>query len=448
MFQRFFLFSILLLLTPVLLVANSEATPLIERLKSSTGVAKADLLNEISLVFRKTDRYASLDYARQAFELSVIENYMPGKALAKKNEGICWFFMGNNDSAALCYQQALGSFKTINDKKGISACYNNLGLIAQETGKYDDALRLYQLSIDMDIERGDISGAADTKGNLVDIYIYQGNSKKALSLSNEIISECSNNRDKDCVMRSLINRAAMYDNLLKFDAAIIDLKYAIALARELGDSYAEAMALSNLGLAIWHKGNPEEALKILNNVLDMSSETNDGYDVLNTLWIMSEIYSSQKEYARSNEILLSVLKRYEEMGYKRQAAKVLTSLGRNLTELNEIDKAMGYFEKSLEITLELDAPFELLENYRNLAHVQAILHNFDAADSLQDLFAKTHMRIFNSDSTQNNHGLISGNEDRINTNASSTIKWSIALSLIAVLGILSVIAYRGKRGED
>jgi tetratricopeptide (TPR) repeat protein len=447
MHHRFLLFLFLLLLLPVLLVANNEAAPLIKRLSSVTGVAKVDLLNEISVAFRRTDRYASLDYARQAFELSVTENYSPGKALAKKNEGICWFFMGNNDSAVLCYQQALESFKKINDKQGISACYNNLGLIAQETGKYDDALRLYQLSIDMDIERGDISGAADTKGNLVDIYIYQGNSKKALSLSNEIISECSNNRDTDCVMRSLINRAAIYDNLLKFDAAIIDLKYAIALARELGDSYAEAMALSNFGLATWHKGNPEEALKILNNVLDISTETNDGYDVLNTLWIMSEIYSSQKEYARSNEILLGIIKRYEEMDNKRQVAKVLTSLGRNLTELNEIDKAMGYFEKSLEITVELDAPFELLENYRNLAHVQAILHNFDAADSLQDLFAQTHMKIFNSDSIQNNHGFNSGNEYPSATTVSNTSDWIIALSLIAVLGILSVIAYRGKREE-
>jgi tetratricopeptide (TPR) repeat protein len=445
MLHRFILFLFLILLLPVLADANNEAAPLIKRLNSASGIAKADLLNEISVAFRRTDRYASLDYARQAFELSVTENYMKGKALAKKNEGICWFFIGSNDSAALCYQQALESFKIINDKQGISACYNNMGLIAQETGKYNDALRLYKLSIDMDIELGDISGAAATKRNLVDIYIYQGNSKKALSLSNEIISECSNNQDKDCVMRSLINRAAIYDNLLKYDAAIIDLKYAIALARELEDSYAEAMALSNLGLAIWHKGNPEEALKILNNVLDISTETNDGYDVLNTLWIMSEIYSSQKEYARSNEILLGVLKRYEEMGYKRQAAKVLTSLGRNLTELNEIDKAMGYFEKSLEITVELDAPFELLENYRNLAHVQAILHNFDAADSLQDLFAQTHMKIFNSDSIHANHGLNSGNEDLINTTVSSKINWIIALLLIVVLGILSVIAYRGKR---
>lgn len=445
MFHRFIIFFSLLLLAPVLLAANSEADPLIKQLNSASGIAKADLLNEISVAFRRTDRYASLEYARQAFELSTTENYMKGKALAKKNEGICWFFIGSNDSAALCYQQALESFKSINDKQGISACYNNLGLIAQETGKYDDALRLYQKSIDMDVERGDAMGAADTKGNLVDIYIYQGNSKKALNLTNQIISECSNLRDKDCVMRTLINRAAIYDNLLKYDAAIIDLKYAIALARELGDSYAEAMALSNFGLVTWHNGNSEEALKILNNVLDMSTETNDDYDVLNTLWIMSEIYSSQKEYARSNEILLGILKRYEEMDNKRQAAKVLTSLGRNLTELNEIDKAMGYFEKSLEITVELDAPFELLENYRNLAHVQAILHNFDAADSLQDLFAQTHMKIFNSVSIQNNRGLNSGNEDQVNNTVSSTMKWIIALLLIVVLGILSVIAYKGKR---
>jgi len=447
MLRRFILFLFLLLLPPVLLVANNEAEPLIKRLNSVTGVAKANLLNEISVAFRNTDRYASLNYARLAFELSMKENYLPGKALAKKNEGICWFFIGNNDSAALCYQQALDVYKSIGDTKGMSACYNNLGLIAQETGRYDDALRLYQLSIDMDIKLGDAIGVATTKRNLVDIYIYRGNSKKALSLSNEIISECSLNEDKEGVMRALINRAAIYNNLSNFDASIIDLKKAVALARELEDSYAEAMAMSNYGLAIWQKGDVEEALKILNHVLDISDENSDNVDVLNTLWLISEIYSSQKEFAKSNEILLGVLKRYEELGNKRQSARVLTSLGRNLAELNEIDKAMGYFEKSLEITLELDAPFELLENYRNLAHIQAILHNFDAADSLQNLFAQTHMLIFNSDSTHVSNESNSVNENRGANASSTTSNWIIAFSLFAILVLLSVYAFKGKRDE-
>ena len=138
------LFVFFIIQSHLVMLAQDANAPLIERMQSSKGNGKIDLLNELSVQFRKTNRYTALDYARQAHTLSCANNYLPGKALAKKNEGICWFFIGNNDSALLCYKQALADYTTIGDKKGMSACYNNLGLISQETGKYDEALKYIQ----------------------------------------------------------------------------------------------------------------------------------------------------------------------------------------------------------------------------------------------------------------------------------------------------------------
>jgi hypothetical protein len=72
--------------------------PLFEKMQIAKGNEKIDLLNEIAVVYRKTDRFMSLDFSRKAYELSVENNYLPGKAFAKKNEGVCWFFIGNSDS--------------------------------------------------------------------------------------------------------------------------------------------------------------------------------------------------------------------------------------------------------------------------------------------------------------------------------------------------------------
>ncbi len=431
-----------LLMFPFMMVAQDEAAPLIEKLPQAKGNEKVDILNEISVVYRKSDRYGALDYARQAYSVASRINYLPGKALAKKNEGICWFFVGNNDSATICYTESLDIFTLLKDQKGMSACYNNLGLIAQETGKYDEALRLYELSINIDTSLGDISGATTTKRNVVDINIYKGNLKLALSLSDEILIECKNQSDKEGVMRALINRAAIYDNLKQFNDAISDQKEAIAIAKDLKDSYAEAMALSNYGLVTWHKGNDDDALKILNNVLEISSDANQGYEILNTLWILSEIYASKKEYSRSNEKFIELLKRYEEMDNKRQVAKVLTSLGRNLMETNEIDKAFGYLYKSLEITTELDAPFEKLENYRNLAHANAVLHKFKLADSLQDLYAQTYSSLYNADSIV---AFRDSEVSKVNAHFAKTSvlsDWITAFASLIVMILLSVIAYR------
>ncbi|MEI6749056.1 MAG: tetratricopeptide repeat protein [Bacteroidota bacterium] len=390
----------------------------------------------------------SLDYARQAYKLSLESKYLPGKALAKKNEGVIWFFIGKNDSAALCYKQALGIFTSIGDEKGESACYNNLGLIAQETGKYDEALTYYQSSIDIDHKSGDEIGVATTKGNIADIFMYQGKTKKALVITGECIEIFKRHENKIGLMSSYSTRASEYDYLVMYDKAILDYIEALKIAIDLNDTYQEIVTNSNIGVVYWHYGKPKIAMKYLNKALEMSDEVDDAYNIDNTLKTIAQIYTSQKEYIKANEILIKVLKRVEGIDNKRQVADIMTSMGRNLIELNEIDKALGYLNESLRITKKLDTPYELLENYRNLAYAYAILHEFKTADSIQDCFAQTYSVILSSDSASEIVGQSIVNQDDNLSDKSSIGKinnWIIAFLLFTIISIASVYAYLDKK---
>jgi len=434
----------MILLNPMLLCAQDEALVLIQKLQKAKGNEKVDLLNEISAVYRKSDRDKSMEYAKQAFKLAVANKYLAGEALAKKNEGVCWFFIGNNDSAKICYSQSLFTFTKIGDKKGMSACYNNIGLIAQGTGKYDEAVKYYELSIELDHQLGDELGVAATKGNLVAINIFRGNSKAALKLSNEILLISRSHSDNNGIMNTLLNRASIYDNMDLTDNAVADLEEAIKIAKKLKDKYIESLALSNLGFVTWHKGKPQEALKILNQVLEMADQSEEEYEVLNALWIMSDIYASRKEYVKSNEILQKILKKYEEIDDSRQEARVLTSLGRNLIELNEVDKGLGYLTQSLEISIELDALTEKLENYRNMSHAYAILHDLKSADSLQDSFADLYSDLFKNDSTSAIQEVLPINDNKNSQNISNFNRWVIAFLLFTFIVLLSIFGFNKK----
>lgn len=448
MFRNKIILFILILFYPVLLKAQDEAAPLIEKMQKANGIEKVDLMNEISVVYRKTDRYKSLDYARLASDFSDDINYLSGKALAKKNEGVCWFFIGSTDSAILCYSEALGLFSKTGDEKGMSACYNNLGLISQETGKYDEALKFYHRSITIDTKLKDEIGVAITKENMADIYIYRGELKKALGLTNECIRIYTRQNYKPGLLASYTNRGAEFAYLKQFENSIRDFTEALNLAIELKDKYQEIMANSNLGYTYWSMNKPEIAMKYLNIALAMSDENDDAFNIDKTLSTMAEIFTSEKEYAKSIEILQKILKRNEDTQNIRQASAVMTSIGRNLVELNEIDKAIGYLKKSLQITVKINARHELLENYRNLAHANAILHNFSTADSLQDLFAETYMELYNSDSITKNRKEEMREGARYTSISSGTTDWIIAYSMMAIVMILSVIAYRGNRKRD
>ncbi len=126
----------------------------------------------------------------------------------------------------------------------------------------------------------------------------------------------------------------------------------------------------------------------------------------------------------------------------------MTAIGRNLIELNEIDKALGYLNKSLEITVGLKTPLESLENYRNLAYASAILHNFKAADSLQDIFAETYTEIYNSDSIAGNRNVKMKMEEGTPSPVTDINKWIIAFLLFIAILMMSVIAFRSKLRDN
>jgi tetratricopeptide (TPR) repeat protein len=431
----------------LVLVAQDKTGPLIERMQRTQGTGQIDIINELSAEYRKTDRFKALKYARQAYKLSVGCDYKAGLALARKNEGICWFFIGNNDSAEICYNEALEVYTQTGDKKGMSACFNNLGLIAQETGSYDDAIKQYERSMDMDQKLGDEIGMALTMGNIADIYMYQGKAKKALILTNKCIETYTRRDYKPGLLSSFASRASEFDYLMRYDESLRDFNMALKIAREIDDRYQEVSLTGNIGVVFWHKGAPDTALSYLNKSLSMSDENDDGYNIDNTLETIAQIFASQKQFARSNGILFDLLKRSEKTGNKRKSAVIMTSIARNLIELNEIDKATGYLTKSLEIATGLKAPYEMLESYRNLSYANAILHNFKAADSLQDLFARTYCSLVKSDSVEDikNRNPIPG--ERIIPKASNVSNWILTLLLFALILMLSVFAY-GKKGKE
>lgn len=414
---------------------------LIEKMKRANGNTKIDLLNEIAIEYRKTDRYQSIEYARQAFRLSESFKYLPGKALALKSEGICWFFIGNNDSAFSCYSQALDVYKQIADLKGVSACYNNMGLISQETGKYDEAMKLYRLSIEMDRKLGDSIGVATTLQNIADILIYRGEIKKAMTTTRQALQIYTDQSDKPGILASYSNLGAEYDYLGQFQEAIRNYEKTLNLARELKDRYQEIMVMGNIGIAYWHWQKSDSALKYLTIALEMSDENDEGYNIYTILKTMADIYSSQKQYVKSNEILQSILNKNLEVDNRRYVAVIMTSIGKNLIELNEVDKAIGYLDKSLELSTAIDAKFEMLDNYRLLIYAKSILRNFREADSFQNLHTNLHMYLKQADSLP---GPVSRNTEKAETSADAPIvtDWIMAILMLVLVLVFGVFAFR------
>ena len=111
----------------------------------------------------------------------------------------------------------------MHDRRSIALSLNNLGLVYQDSGRFDAALEAFQEALQIRREIGDAPGMAQTLNNLGTIHQDNDEHGKASARWNE----------------------------------------ALEYARRVGDRMREAVILTNLGESSYRQGKPEEAISVL-----------------------------------------------------------------------------------------------------------------------------------------------------------------------------------------
>jgi tetratricopeptide (TPR) repeat protein len=96
--------------------------------------------------------------------------------------GILAQVTGDYTEARRLYQESLKIKQELGDKSGVSASLGQLGMLAQATGDYTEARRLYQECLKIDQELGDKSSIAITLAQTALLEENEGNLDKALEL--------------------------------------------------------------------------------------------------------------------------------------------------------------------------------------------------------------------------------------------------------------------------
>lgn len=88
--------------------------------------------------------------------------------------------MGNNSDALYYYGRALNIFSSIDDKSGVSACYNNMGLVYRTIGNFSEALKNHYASLKIKEAIGDRNGIALSYNNIGVVLNAQKNYAEAI----------------------------------------------------------------------------------------------------------------------------------------------------------------------------------------------------------------------------------------------------------------------------
>ncbi len=221
----------------------------------------------------------------------VTKNYI---ADSYNNVGIIYWNQGNYDKALENHfasikirEEVLTKAKQIKNnlhvnysKKGLSASYNNIGLVFETQNKFDKAIENYSLSLKIQDEIHDKQGMANTYNNIGVIYYNQENYNKALenySIAKKYYSETN---DKQGLSSILSNEGIVYKNQGNYDLALGKYFTSLKLREEIGDKLGVANSYGNIGNLYLTQNKIADAKKQLLISLELAKEIGSKNDIM------------------------------------------------------------------------------------------------------------------------------------------------------------------------
>lgn len=225
-------------------------------------------------------------------------------------------------------------------------------------------------------------------------------------------------KDRYHLAKSYNIKGIIYDNISKWDSAMLMYDKAIKIAMDGGYEILVASALNNKGLIEWNRGNNKQAVEYyqqslaifeklkseqgiannLNNIglifweqqsyadalkyqyqaLESRKKLGDNYGISASYANIGLIYSEIKEYDSALSYLHIAQQKKFALGDKKGLAIVLSNMGNLYKKTGEIDSAATYYKQSIAIHRELN-------NYKLLsANLSALAWCYYLKDELKE----------------------------------------------------------------
>jgi tetratricopeptide (TPR) repeat protein len=284
---------------------------------------------------------AAYDYTN-ATSLDSLQNALTTAEGDKKVKIMNELFRANINSdpvKAIGYtREALTLAASINDQKGMAACYNNIGISYRNQGALDMALENYMRSLEIYTTIQNAEGIASTKNNIANIYSMKRDYSQALKYFEDSHKGFIALGDTQKIVGSMNNLGNLHSDLRLYDQALNYYKEAWKMAEKANIQFAEP--LSNIGNLFYKQDNYQRAVEYYQRALEIVKKQND---------------------------------RVSELG-------LLANLGEAFTKANQPGPAQGYLDQALKLATDLQASFYFPQIYKSLAA------NFSRQGKMKDAY--------------------------------------------------------------
>ena len=223
----------------------------------------ADALNTLGVIEMMTGSAAA---ARVMFQQALELDGPAGALVARveQNLGILSNIQGDFDEALAHYGRSLDAFQKAGDEYGCAMTYGNLGIASTQLGRFDEADRYFDLCGGIAERAGDAHLKGACLVNHADVHVARRNFEDARRLAESalaIFDQLGARGEKSEAYRVI---GVVYRETGRPALAESRLRSAIELAVASGSTLKEAEASRELALLYQAMGRNQEALSLLN----------------------------------------------------------------------------------------------------------------------------------------------------------------------------------------
>ncbi|MHA1275063.1 MAG: tetratricopeptide repeat protein [Promethearchaeota archaeon] len=386
------------------------------RKKETYGEPIGDLLFEkAGLYFQKRDLSTASMILKTALSNFENEGNLLNEAIAHNELGLIQEDLGIYDDAIFHFQNAIDIFKELNDYSRLIKVYNNLANVYLILNDLEHSYEYYIRALEIAKKENLLLERIKTESNLVDVLIFLKKFNTARKILNKNLRYFKENSDAYGIALTLTKFGKLYYYLGKnhFDQAINSLKECLEIIDQIREkttpyiiAHMEWECFLLLGKIYINLGYYDEAETYLIRSLEAirTFEFGDSIkegDVLESLGI---IYLKKEQYHKSLEYYSLALEIYNKFGEDLKNAEINYKMGNIYFEFfKNYEKALDKFERSYELYRQLNDTKGMAECLHKLGDIfiaigdinSAIKYFEEAKQAFQEIYDINSIELIN-----------------------------------------------------
>lgn len=322
------------------------ADSLVTLAEKTTGIERADLLNELAEILLETKPDLSIKYASEALEIWETEN-------DAKNAFYSLLFTSNAYSNKGDYEKALGVLIDADKKYGDDLNSKYAAQLNLHLGMAYKAMNLFEKALRHQLIALKKLSSLGKNDNQAGVKMLEMNIEKSIG--------------------DLFNRFENYEKALTHYDKALDLSI------ETSDSLIMAYIYNSIGIAYEQQKNFTPAIENYINAMNILERLGHKRAIGNIKVNISLLYYFKEEYPSALKFAREALMILENSPNRYALAINLSTIGRIYLKMNMADIAIDYIKKSYQMAVDNGYIDLISDSYDFLGQYHALKENFEKA---------------------------------------------------------------------